>query len=90
MCPKCGETFHIQFNKPDVEGICDKCKAELIQRDDDNEETVKKRLVTYHEQSEPLIDYYKNEGILINIDASGSLNEIFDKLSSEIEKFVVK
>lgn len=90
VCPKCGGTFHIQFNKPSVDGICDKCETSLIQRDDDNAETVKKRLVIYHEQSEPLIEYYENEGILVNVDASKTLDEIFDAVSSEIEKFMVK
>ena len=64
-CPNCGAVFHVKYNPPEKEGICDACGTELIQRDDDKEETVKKRLETYESQTAPLIDYYgKKEKIL--------------------------
>lgn len=64
-CPSCGKSYHVVFNPAKVDGICDSCGAKLVQRDDDKEETVIKRLNTYHEQTEPLIDYYKKQGKLL-------------------------
>lgn len=68
-CPKCGATFHVE-NKPSAKGtLCEKCGAELITRDDDKEETIKKRLQVYYAQSAPLKEYYREKGILKEIDA---------------------
>lgn len=80
ICSNCGEAFNIYFDKPKKEGICDNCNSELIQRSDDNEETVVKRLQTYEEQTKPLIDYYEKLGILKTIDNSGELEETLEKL----------
>ncbi len=66
-CPKCGAVYHIIFNKPPKEGKC-KCGADLYQRDDDKEETVRKRLETYKNQTEPLIEYYSTKGLLKEVD----------------------
>jgi adenylate kinase len=66
-CDKCGEIYNLGYLKPKVEGICDKCGGKLIQRDDDKEDAIKKRLKEYEEKTKPLIDYYKNKGILLNI-----------------------
>jgi adenylate kinase len=66
-CEKCGEIYNLGYLKPKIEGICDKCGGRLIQRDDDKEEAIKKRLREYEEKTKPLIDYYKNKGILLNI-----------------------
>ena len=63
-CLACGATYHIEHIPPKTEGICDRCGKELVQRDDDKEETVKNRLNVYHEQTQPLIDYYKNQGMI--------------------------
>lgn len=65
---ECGAAFNTVFMKPKVEGICDVCGSKLIKRADDNPDTIRKRLTTYHEQTEPLIDFYKNEGLLEKID----------------------
>lgn len=65
VCPKCGATFHTDHNPPRVAGICDKCGAELIRRKDDAPETVAARLKVYHDQTEPLKDYYKQSGKLV-------------------------
>ena len=69
-CLGCGATYHITFNPPVKEGICDTCGQELVLRDDDKPETVKKRLDVYHQQTQPLIDYYKNAEVLAEVDGT--------------------
>ncbi len=76
-CLGCGATYHIVFNPTKAEGICDVCGQELVLRDDDKPETVQKRLTVYHDQTQPLIDYYKNEGILHTVDGTQDLNDVF-------------
>ena len=76
-CVACGATYHIVNIPPKKEGICDKCGSELILRDDDKPETVKKRLDVYHEQTQPLIEYYKKAGCLKEIDGTVAMNEVF-------------
>ncbi len=76
VCSGCGQTYHMTFNKPKKEGICDNCGGELIQRKDDTEETVTKRINVYQEQTEPLIDYYTKKGIVINIDGEKPISEV--------------
>ena len=76
-CVNCGGTYHIVFNPTKVEGICDACGGELILRDDDKPETVQHRLSVYHEQTQPLITYYKNEGILAEVDGTQDMNDVF-------------
>ena len=71
--PGCGNSYHLIYNPPNQEGICDNCKANIIQRVDDSEETVINRLKVYHEQTEPLIDYYKKKGKLITIAGTQSI-----------------
>ncbi len=79
-CPKCGEIYNIKFKPTKVEGICDKCGAELVQRKDDNEEIAKARFETYFHETAPLIDYYKNKGVLKTINADGSIDEVWERL----------
>lgn len=81
-CSKCGGTFHIKFNPTKVEGICDLCGGELYVRDDDKPEVVSKRLATYHEQTQPLIDYYKSEGILKSVDGTQPVEKVFEDIVS--------
>lgn len=76
VCKDCGQTYHMSFNKPEKEGICDKCGGELLQRKDDAEETVSKRISVYQEQTEPLIDYYTKKGIIININGEEPISEV--------------
>lgn len=85
-CPACGAIYHIVTLPPKTEGICDRCGADLIQRKDDNEETVKNRLKIYHEVTEPLISYYKKEGILEEIDGAEELDEVFEKVKRIIHE----
>lgn len=79
-CLTCGATYHIETLKPQVENICDKCGAELVVREDDKPETVKKRLDVYHEQTQPLIDYYKEKSVLHEFDGTKEIAEIFDAI----------
>ena len=83
-CPKCGASYHVTFTPPKKEGICDLCGAELIQRADDKPETVKARLATYHEQTQPLIDFYKKEGILKEVDGTKAPSEVFKAITEAI------
>ena len=79
-CVACGGTYHIEHIPPKVEGICDACGKELILRDDDKPETVLKRLNIYHEQTQPLIDYYTKKGILKEVDGTKDMSEVFDEI----------
>lgn len=81
-CVNCGATYHTEHLKPQVEGICDKCGSELVLRDDDKPDTVLKRLKVYHDQTQPLIDYYKGLGLLASVDGTKSIEGIFDKIVS--------
>lgn len=76
-CLKCGATYHLQYLKPAKEGICDSCGSELVLRDDDKPETVKKRLGVYHEQTQPLIEYYTKAGVLHTVDGTVDPEEVF-------------
>ncbi len=79
-CITCGATYHIKYNAPVKENVCDTCSAELVLRDDDKPETVLKRLAVYHDQTQPLIDYYKNEGVLREVDGTKDMKEVFDDI----------
>lgn len=77
VCLNCGATYHIVSIPTKVEGICDKCGSEVVLRDDDKPETVQKRLSVYHEQTQPLIDYYNRQGILKTVNGTRPLEEVF-------------
>ena len=76
-CLTCGATYHIEHIPPKKEGICDKCGSELVLRDDDKPETVKNRLAVYHEQTQPLIDFYEKKGVLRTVDGTLPMEEVF-------------
>ena len=76
-CVGCGATYHVIYNPTKVEGICDTCGEKLILRDDDQPETVKNRLNVYHEQTQPLIDYYNAQGILVEVDGTKNMDDVF-------------
>ncbi len=76
VCKECGGSFHVEFNPSKVEGVCDFCGGELIQRKDDSAETVGKRLQEYHTQTAPLFDFYMSRGILADIDGTKEIDEI--------------
>ena len=80
VCKNCGATYHIETMKPKVEGVCDVCGGELVQRADDNRETVENRIDVYEQQTMPLIDYYEKAGVLAHIDGSLGLENVFTKI----------
>lgn len=84
-CPKCGAMYHVKYNPPKEEGICDVCGEVLIQRKDDNEETVKNRLNIYHETTAPVINYYDEKGLLVKINGVGDIDEIFNAVVNALE-----
>ena len=77
VCLKCGATYHIAYAAPKTENVCDTCGETLVLRDDDKPETVSKRLKVYHEQTQPLIDYYTKQGVLKTVDGTCALDEVF-------------
>ncbi|MDD4342927.1 MAG: adenylate kinase [Eubacteriales bacterium] len=86
ICRSCGATYHMIFNPPKGEGVCDKCGGELYQRDDDTEETAKNRLLVYEKQTAPLLEYYNNTGLLVNING----NQLMEEVLAEILKVLGK
>jgi adenylate kinase len=76
-CLQCGATYHVAYAAPKTEGVCDRCGAGLTLRDDDKPETVKKRLAVYHEQTQPLIDFYRNKGCLAQADGTKDVEDVF-------------
>ncbi len=85
-CVACGATYHIVHIPTKVECICDRCGKELILRDDDKPETVQKRLGVYHEQTQPLIEYYTNKGSLVEVDGTKDMNEVFSDIVDILSK----
>ena len=79
-CLKCGATYHIVYAAPKVEDVCDTCGENLVLRDDDKPETVSKRLKVYHEQTQPLIDYYTKQGVLKTVDGTAALDKVFQAI----------
>lgn len=84
-CLTCGATYHIEHVPPKTEGICDKCGSELVLRDDDKPETVKNRLNVYHEQTQPLIDFYTNKGVLKTVDGTLPMEEVFAAITAILD-----
>ena len=80
-CLSCGATYHIEHVPPKKEGICDKCGSELVLRDDDKEETVKNRLNVYHQQTQPLIDFYNNKKVLKEVDGTVDMKDVFKAIT---------
>lgn len=83
-CKDCGQMYNIYFSAPAVEGKCDKCGGELYQRDDDQEETIQKRLEVYTQQTAPLIDYYGGKGILKSVTGTGDIDAIFANVKTTL------
>lgn len=80
-CLKCGATYHIEHIPPKKEGVCDVCEGELVLRDDDRPETVQNRLKVYHEQTQPLIDFYTGRGILRSVDGTRDMRDVFTAIT---------
>ena len=79
-CLSCGATYHVEFNPTKAEGVCDACGAQTVLRDDDKPETVQKRLTVYHDQTQPLIDYYSKQDILKSVDGTQPMEAVFDAI----------
>ncbi|MEV5876789.1 adenylate kinase [Streptomyces sp. NPDC052101] len=78
--------FHVTYSQPQKEGVCDVCGGELYQRDDDSEDTVRKRLEVYHTQTEPIIDYYKAQGLVVTISSLGPVDEITQRALEALKR----
>lgn len=85
-CPKCGRGYNIISKKPLIDGICDDCKVQLFTRDDDNEETVKSRLVVYNDLTKPLVDYYEKLGKLISINSDQAIDDVIKDIIKALEE----
>ncbi|MBS4030415.1 MAG: adenylate kinase [Clostridiales bacterium] len=85
VCKSCGSTYHVKFNASKVRNVCDKCGGELYQRVDDTVETVKQRLEVYRNQTEPLIAYYENKGLLFTVDGSKDIDEVFKEVTAILD-----
>lgn len=85
-CLSCGATYHIEHIPPKAEGICDTCGQELVLRDDDKPETVQNRLNVYHEQTQPLIDFYQTKGVLKTVDGTREMKEVFAAIKEILSK----
>jgi adenylate kinase len=90
QCEKCNQMYHVNFAPPQADGICDRCGGRLFQRDDDKEETIRARLKVYREQTQPLIDHYRNEGLLSTIKGEGPVDKVFDSILEALEKSGIK
>jgi adenylate kinase len=86
-CRRCERVWHVMFDPPTREGICDACAGELFQRDDDREETVRHRLEVYKQQTAPLVSYYADEGVLVGIDATGPVEEVTERALAALRPF---
>lgn len=86
VCPSCGATYHVINKPPKTEGVCDNCGTQLVQRDDDKEETVQKRLEVNIEQTQPLLDFYKEKGVLVTVDGDQPIDKVFEDIVAAISK----
>lgn len=85
VCRECGSVYHLDFNPPESGDVCDKCRGQVYQRADDTEETIRRRLEVYREQSEPLIGYYERQGLLFTVTGKGSIDEIFSEIQERLK-----
>ena len=85
ICSECSATYHLEFDPPAQEGICDKCSGELYQRDDDQEETIKERLRVYQEKTAPLINYYQEKELLKLVDGEQDFDDVFAQIEEIVE-----
>jgi len=88
-CRNCSTSFHVIYEKPAVDGVCDKCQGELYQREDDSEAVITRRLQVYAEQTKPIIAFYRTEGLLITIPAAGEVSEISHRAIAALSAAVV-
>jgi len=85
VCDDCGANYHVEFSPPETAGVCDECGGDLIQRDDDTEDTVRERLRVYEENTAPVVEHYRDEGVLVEVDGEGTPDEVFEAIRAEVE-----
>jgi len=85
VCSECGASYHLEFSPPAEAGVCDDCGGELVQRDDDTEETVRERIRVYHESTEPVVEFYDEQGGLVRIDGEQRPDEVWDEVADAVE-----
>lgn len=88
ICAKCGRIYHLIFNPPRVDEVCDECGEKLYQRDDDREEVVKRRLRVYYESTEPLVEHYRRRGVLVEVDANGEIEEVEKRIDEVLRSYL--
>jgi adenylate kinase len=86
-CRRCGHVWHLDFDPPATDGVCDRCGGELFQRDDDREETIRHRLEVYAEQTSPLVGFYAEAGVLVGIDATGPVDDVTERAIAALHRF---
>jgi len=86
VCPTCGSTYHVMYNPPIKEGVCDKDGSQLIQREDDSAETVAKRLAVNIEQTQPLLDFYEEKGYLVTVNGDQKIDQVFQDIQTKLDK----
>jgi adenylate kinase len=86
-CRDCGHIWHIDFDPPTTEGVCDSCGGDLFQRDDDQPDTIRHRLEVYYEQTAPLVGYYAEHGILVGIDAMGPVDDVTERAVDALRRY---
>src|SRR5699024_4170029 len=86
ICPTCGATYHVTYNPPKEEGLCDRDSSKLIQRDDDRQETVENRLAVNIEQTQPLLDFYEAENALVSVNGKQQIDEVFAEIQQTLSK----
>jgi adenylate kinase len=86
-CHRCGHVWHLDFDPPGQDGVCDRCGGELFQRDDDSEETIRHRLEVYADQTSPLIGYYGDRGLLRGVDATGPVEDVTERAINALRRF---
>jgi adenylate kinase len=85
VCPDCGANYHVEFDQPETEGACDDCGADLVQRDDDTEETVRERLRVFRENTEPVIEHYESTDAYVELDGEGTPDEVWERVEAAVE-----
>ncbi|WP_255195390.1 adenylate kinase [Halorarius litoreus] len=88
VCSECGANYHVEFDQPEVEGVCDECGGELVQREDDTEETVRERLRVFRENTEPVIEYYDGTEAFAEVDGEGTPDEVWANVQAAIDERV--
>lgn len=86
VCPRCGATYHVEFNPPRRVGVCDRCGAEPVQRDDDKPEPIRRRLATYFAQTAPLLSYYRERGLVIQVDGDQPIERVTDEIVAALAR----